>query len=92
MKKADYMGRECVNAYKALANAIVLEVVKDYRSAVETINDPHASDRRFASAKRKIAECEKWFLSDYGQMLSRNMGEVIIEGLRKEIIVPLEME
>lgn len=55
-----------------LFSAIVIQAVKDYKSAVRK--------RNFYT----INECEEFFLSDYGQALSYNNGEKIIEHFKSQ--------
>lgn len=56
-----------------LCEAIVKRAVMDYKLALRK--------RDFYA----IAELEKFFLSDYGQLLSRDHGELIIEKCKKTV-------
>lgn len=58
-----------MNPYERLANAIILQAVKDYR---------HCSSK---SAEMMI---EKFFLSDWFGVLTNLDGSVLLEKLRKE--------
>ena len=60
--------------YKNLAYGILQQAVKDYLSALKTNN------------KSKIEYFEKWFVGDWAQLLSDDMGEVIIERCRKQVM------
>ena len=53
--------------YEPLCAAILRRAVQDYKIAIKH-KDFHA-----------IASLERFFLSDYGQMLSRNQGQYIID-------------
>lgn len=61
--------------YKNLAIAILYQAAKDYQSALAT-ND-----------EKRIAYFEKWFVGDWAQLLSDDMGEVIIEVCKKRGVV-----
>lgn len=62
--------------YIELYAAIVKQAMTDYKAALK-------DDGKRAMKKRK--ECEKFFLSAYGQMLSANNGERIIKMCREEV-------
>lgn len=53
--------------YDMLRFAIIQQAVKDYESALRGRDEG------------KRAALERWFLSDWGQLLSEYMGEQIIE-------------
>lgn len=59
------------DGYINLAAAIVIQAQKDYRSALRT-------DNQF-----KITAIERFFLSDWGQLLSADHGEYIIKKERQ---------
>ena len=61
-----------VKPLQKLSNAIVLQAVKDYRTALVQ-NDTHA-----------MAECERFFRSQWFFTLTNVDGEFLIERLRKE--------
>ena len=63
----------CEDEYEPLIHAIVAQAMADYKAALR--RDNHA----------QIAELEKFFLSGYGQLLSWNHGELIIERCRKAV-------
>ena len=62
-----------VTNYEYLTIAILQQAAKDYRSALKRKN------------KKQIARLEKWFLGDWAQLLSNDMGEIIIEKCRKQV-------
>jgi len=61
-----------------VANAIILQAVKDYRSALGggTVNGKSPGDM--------IAECERFFLSDWFMVLTNLDGEALKDKIRKE--------
>lgn len=61
-----------VKPLQKLSNAIVLQAVKDYRTALQK-NDTHV-----------IYECEHFFRSPWFFTLTNVDGEFLIEKLRKE--------
>lgn len=56
---------------KNLRAAILQQAVKDYLTALKSKNE------------KKSKELEKWFLSPYGQLLSGDQGQEIINRTRK---------
>ena len=67
--------------WEELANAIVLQVVKDYRIARWRV-------RRFAGAKKSqatIRECECFFRSGWFRLLTDLNGEELLKELRSEV-------
>lgn len=62
-----------MDGYKELANAIILQAVKDYRKALKY-------DER--GRKREI---ERFFRSEYFTVLTNISGEMMIQKLRAEV-------
>lgn len=62
-----------MNGYRELANAIILQAVKDYRKALK-------HDER--GRKREI---ERFFRSEYFTVLTNISGEMLIRKLRAEV-------
>lgn len=64
--------------WQQLANAIVEKAVQDYRNAIR--------GRGFdiKPFKKTVAECEKFFKSDWCVMLTKADGNLILEQLKKE--------
>lgn len=62
-----------MDGYKELANAIILQAVKDYRKALK-------HDER--GRKREI---EKFFRSEWFSILTSISGEMLIQKLRAEV-------
>lgn len=65
-------------AYQDFANAIVKKAADDYRNALK------GKGYNKKSPKKVIAEVEKFFLSQYFEMLTEVKGEYLIEKLREE--------
>lgn len=70
-----------MNPYEALANAIIIQAVKDYRHALGTLkyypNDANANATR--------SECEVFFRSGWFELLTDLDGEVLIEKIQREV-------
>ena len=64
-----------------LTNAIVLQAVKDYRRALSGCN---VNGR---DSKSVIAECERFFQSEWFNVLTNVDGMIIIANIRKEFEV-----
>ena len=67
--------------YEQLANAIILQAVKDYRDALKKLK----KRRRYDSAKDMISEVERFFHSDWYRELTSVDGNFLIEKLRSEV-------
>lgn len=66
--------------WEELANAVVLQAVKDYRTAEWRVS-------RYADAKKsqvRIRECERFFRSEWFRVLTEINGEELIRQLRSE--------
>lgn len=68
---------DCGDPYQNLANAIVLEAVRDYREALRCY-------RRNGEENDEMRRCERFFRSAWYEMLTEVDGEYLIEQLRKE--------
>ena len=66
--------------YSNLANAIVLQAVKDWRDAVHKLK----KRPRYEPAKQMKAECEEFFLSDWFTELANVDGSLILKKLQEE--------
>ena len=66
--------------YESLANAIILQAVKDWRDSVKKLN----KRPRFQPAIDMKKECEEFFLSDYFKILSSVDGCWLLNKLKKE--------
>lgn len=73
MKNTTENTPEELKGYEALAAAILQQAMKDYETAIRN-NNFH-----------KKLELERFFLSKFGQILSYDHGEVIIEKCRKRV-------
>ena len=70
-----------MTGYEQLANAIVLQAVKDYRSALKRIKMNPANKAAMSVAM----ECERFFRSDWYSALTSVDGEYLINRLREEV-------
>ena len=75
MKKTANYNKE---GFENLANAIILQVVKDYR---KTLSGCKVEKR---DSKSVIAECERFFRSEWFRELTDVDGEYLITNIRKE--------
>ena len=65
-------------AFENLANAIVVQAVKDYRKALSGCK---VGER---DSKSVIADCERFFQSEWFSLLTNADGEYLITNIRKE--------
>ena len=71
-----------MNPYEELANAIVLQAVKDYRKVLRTLSHyPHNRSAHYES--RSI---EKFFRSDWFGVLTGIEPEMLIRKLKSEVV------
>lgn len=70
-----------MSGYEQLANAIILQAVKDYRSALKRIKMNHANKAAMSDAM----ECERFFRSGWYSALTSVDGEYLINRLREEV-------
>ena len=73
------MQKDKVEPYQALANAIILQAVTDYRNALLGYG---CACKKADSVK---LECEKFFRSEYFSYLTKVSGKYLIEKLREEV-------
>lgn len=69
-----------ITKYENLANAIVLQAVKDYRKALKYLNR-NSKDREALANKREV---ERFFRSQWFTILTRADGEMLIRSLKAE--------
>lgn len=70
-----------MNPTENLANAIVLQAVKDYRKAQRRLK----KNQRDADSKATCRECERFFRSQWFQTLTSIDGEVLLAKLKEEV-------
>lgn len=63
--------------FENLANAIILQAVKDYRKALKGYS---INGRNYSS----VVECERFFRSEWFRVLTNVNGEYLITNIRKE--------
>lgn len=64
-----------------LANAIILQAVKDYRKALKILK----RHPRHKEAKEMVKDCEDFFESKWFSMLTNIDGKVLMEKLKQEV-------
>ena len=67
--------------YNELANAIVMQAVKDYRKALKSLR----LNSRNKKAMEEAMECEEFFRSTWYRTLTSVDGEYLIDNLRAEV-------
>lgn len=70
-----------IDPYEDLANAIVLQAVKDYRDALKKL----MKYPRHESAKRTKAEVERFLRSDWYGELTTVEPEILLRKLKEEV-------
>ena len=70
-----------MDAYEKLANALILQAVKDYRGALKILKKRPES----ISAKSTRDEVERFFRSGWYQVLTEVDGEMLIRRLLEEV-------
>ena len=66
--------------YENLANAIVMQAVKDYRMARHKLRKRPKN----ADAKVMLEDCERFFFSDWFETLTNVNGEIVLKKLQQE--------
>lgn len=69
-----------MDPYENLANAIILQAVKDYRQALKLLG----RNSKCTSAISTKDECERFFRSEWFSFLTSVDGEMLIRRLKKE--------
>ena len=67
--------------YNELANAIVMQAVKDYRKALKSLR----LNSRNKKAMEEAMDCEEFFRSTWYRTLTSVDGEYLIDKLRAEV-------
>ena len=70
-----------MDPYEKLANAIILQAVKDYRDALKKL----VRGRKNTSAEDTKRECERFFRSQWYSALTSVDGEMLIRKLNEEV-------
>lgn len=70
-----------ITIYEDLANAIILQAVKDYRMALKSLK----ANSRNRTAQADKAEIERFFRSQWYSALTDVNGEMLIRSLQKEV-------
>lgn len=69
-----------MNAYEKLANAIILQAVKDWRAARRKLRRKSKNE----SARIELVSCERFFRSDWFTTLTDVDGVVVLRKLYEE--------
>ena len=67
--------------YTDLANAIIIQAVKDYRNALKTLK----RYPRYEPAKKVVAEVEEFFRSEWYGTLTSVDADMLMRKIRREI-------
>jgi hypothetical protein len=70
-----------IEPYENLANAIVLQAVKDYRDALKRLKKKPSNQAAMSDAM----ECERFFRSAWYKALTSVDGKYLIQKLREEV-------
>lgn len=70
-----------ITIYEDLANAIILQAVKDYRMALKSLK----ANSRNRTTQADKAEIERFFRSQWYSALTDVNGEMLIRSLQKEV-------
>ena len=70
-----------MDSYTELANAIIIQAVKDYRKALKILK----RYPRYELAKAVVAEVEEFFRSDWYRVLTSVDGDMLIRKIRRAI-------
>ena len=70
-----------ITIYENLANAIILQAVKDYRMELKSLK----ANPRNRTAQADKAEIERFFRSQWYSALTSVDGEMLIRSLQKEV-------
>ena len=70
-----------ITIYENLANAIILQAVKDYRMALKSLK----ANSRNRTVQTDKAEIERFFRSQWYSALTSIDGEMLIRSLQKEV-------
>lgn len=69
-----------INSYEKLANAVILLAVKDWRRARRKLKRKSQNE----SAKQELDSCERFFRSDWFEILSNVDGTFLLKKLYEE--------
>jgi hypothetical protein len=69
-----------MNGFERLGNAVVMQAVRDWRSATRTLKRNPGN----YEAKRLKEDCEQFFLSQYFNIYTDLDGRALLDKLRKE--------
>lgn len=70
-----------MDSYEKLANAVVLQAVRDYRSAVKRLS----RGKKNVAAESEKEECERFFKSQHFNTFTELGGKALLAQLEKEV-------
>ncbi len=70
--------------YESLANAIIVQAVRDYRKALQRL-DRHPENNDY---KAEVNSLERFFCSGWYQMLTDLDGTILMRKIREKLEVP----
>ena len=71
---------DIMDCYHNLANAIILTAVKDWRTAVKALK----KNSKNMTALKEKRSCERFFLSEYFDILTNIYGDDLLRRLKEE--------
>ena len=78
-----------MKAYRNLANAIIIQAVKDYKNRIGMLNyllkTPEFNGKRIVEIKMEIDKIESFFRSELYDEMTDISGEDVIKKVRKEV-------
>jgi 5S rRNA maturation endonuclease (ribonuclease M5) len=82
----NYAEEHASDPHVQLANAIIVQAVRDYRDARKIMaRKHHATTNKRIWAERQIANCQRFSLSDWFKVLTDIDGEMLIRKLDEEM-------
>ncbi len=70
-----------ITNYERLANAIIIQAVKDYRVALKGLK----ADKKNSAARSIKRKVERFFRSEWFEMLTDADGEKLLRSLKQEV-------
>lgn len=72
------------DGYIELVIAIINQATKDYKSALRR-EKKKQKEKQKKKNQKALRDCESFFLSEWGQLLTHENGELIIQRCKKEV-------
>ena len=74
-----------ISDHDVLANAIVIQAAKDYRSSYRIFNNPRCNREKRFKAMCILEDLESFFLGDWIKVLTRADGAMILQRLKESL-------